>query len=93
MKARLYEQLIAESEATIALDGYVYFPRESVRMDLLRASPKTPDDLECPHSVQFYDIALDNTTTPRAAWSYESPRDSMTHLADWIGFWGDVDVT
>ncbi len=44
MKANWHGHLIAESDRTLEVDGYRYFPRESVRMDLLRAAPVTPQD-------------------------------------------------
>ena len=44
MKAIWRGQVVAESERTLEVDGYWYFPRESVRMDLLRAAQMTPDD-------------------------------------------------
>jgi uncharacterized protein (DUF427 family) len=44
MKATWRGNVIAESDRTVDVDGYRYFPRESVRMELLRPSPLTPDD-------------------------------------------------
>ncbi len=44
MKATWRGRVIAESDRTIEVDGYRYFPREAVSMDLLRASPLTSDD-------------------------------------------------
>jgi uncharacterized protein (DUF427 family) len=57
MKAIWRGQVIAESDRTLEVDGYKYFPREAVRMELLRPAPKTQSDLACPPGVQFYDIA------------------------------------
>jgi uncharacterized protein (DUF427 family) len=37
--------VIAESDEVVSFDDYPYFPRQSVRMDLLHPSPRTPDDL------------------------------------------------
>jgi len=37
MKAIWRGQVIAESDRTLDVGGYRYFPRETVRMDLLRA--------------------------------------------------------
>ncbi len=85
--------VIAQSDATRDVDGYRYFPREAVRMELLRVSPKTASDLECPHGVQFYVVVEGSRTSPRAAWSYEAPRASMKAFDRWIGFWEDVAVT
>ncbi len=92
MKATWRGQAIAESDRTLEVGGYRYFPRETVRMDLLRLAPKTASDLECPHGVQFYDVVEGATRSKRAAWSYEAPRASMKQVDHWIGFWEDVDI-
>ena len=92
MKAIWRGQVIAESDRTLQLDGYQYFPREAVRMDLLRLAPKTQSDLACPHGVQFYDIVEGGGRSERAAWSYEAPRASMKQVDHWIGFWEDVEI-
>lgn len=92
MQARWHGRVIAESEETREVGGYRYFPRDSVRMDWLHASPKTARDLECPHGVQFYDVEAEGERSPRAAWSYEAPRDSMRQVDHWLGFWEDVEI-
>ena len=92
MKAVWRGRVIAESDRTLEVDGYRYFPRETVRMDLLRSTAKTANDLKCPHGVQFYDVADGAEQSPRAAWSYEAPRERMKPVDHWIGFWEDVAV-
>ena len=92
MKATWHGKVIAESDKTLEVGGYVYFPRETVQMDLLKVTPKTPRDLECPHGVQFYDVVLDGKRHERAAWRYEAPRPSMKHVADRFGFWDEAEV-
>ncbi|HSB69050.1 MAG TPA: DUF427 domain-containing protein [Candidatus Methylomirabilis sp.] len=92
MKAIWRGQVIAESERTLEVDGYRYFPREAVRMDLLRRAPKTGRDLACPHGVQFYDVVEGAERSERAAWSYEAPRASMKQVDHWMGFWEDVEI-
>jgi uncharacterized protein (DUF427 family) len=93
MKATWRGRVIAESDATLEVDGYAYFPRAAVRMDLLLAAPKTAADRTCPHGVQFYDVALGDAVSPRAAWSYEAPQARMARVDHWIGFWDDVEVS
>jgi uncharacterized protein (DUF427 family) len=83
---------LACSDDTLEVGGYRYFPREKVRMDLLRVSPRTAKDLECPHGVQFYDVVEGGKTSTRAAWSYEAPQPKMKPVDHWIGFWEDVKV-
>ena len=92
MKAIWRGQVIAESERTLEVGGYRYFPRDAVRMDLLRLAPKTQNDLACPHGVQFYDVVEGAARSERAAWSYEAPRGSMKQVDQWIGFWEDVEI-
>jgi uncharacterized protein (DUF427 family) len=92
MKATWRGQVIAESGRTLEVQGYRYFPRESVRMDLLRQAPRTARDLECPHAVQFFDIVDGAACSCRAAWSYEAPLASMKQVDHWIGFWEDVET-
>lgn len=93
MKATFRGQAIAESDRAQEVGGYWYFPRETVRMDLLRAAPKTASDHKCPHGVQFYDVILEgDARSERAAWSYEDPGGSMQRVDHWIGFWEDVEI-
>jgi uncharacterized protein (DUF427 family) len=92
MKAIWRGQVIAESDSTLHVHGYTYFPRGAVRMDLLHATAKTESGLACPHGVQFYDVARDTQRSQRAAWSYEAPRPAMQQVDHWIGFWHDVAI-
>jgi uncharacterized protein (DUF427 family) len=93
MKATWRGRVIAQSDRTLEVGGYIYFPRESVRMELLQATPRTANDLKCPHGVQFFDVAKDAERSKRAAWSYEAPRPAMARVDHWIGFWEDVEIT
>jgi uncharacterized protein (DUF427 family) len=92
MQAIWREQVIADSDRTLEVKGYRYFPREAVRMDLLRPVHKTPADRSCPHGVRFYDIGDGASHSGRAAWSYEAPQPELRAIDHWIGFWEDVEI-
>ena len=92
MKAILKDRQIAVSDDIVSVGGYEYFPPGSVRLEWLEKSPRTEHDLECPHGVQFYDVADNARRSPRAAWSYEAPLEKMKPVDHWIGFWEDVEV-
>ncbi len=92
MKATWHGKTVAESDSTLEVCGYRYFPRDSVRMDLLEIAPKTASDLECPHGVQFYDVVEGDVRSARAAWSYEAPQPRMKPVDHWMGFWEDVEI-
>ena len=93
MKATVEGRVIAESDDIVECGGYHYFPSSAVRLDWLEKAPKTESDLECPHGVQFYDVVIDGARHARAAWSYEAPHASMSHVARRFGFWEDVEVS
>ena len=90
MKASWHGHVVAESDRTIEVGGYQYFPPASVSMNYLRAAPKTAADDRCPHRVQFFNLSDGTHWSERAAWAYEAPQGSYAHVAHWIGFWGDV---
>jgi uncharacterized protein (DUF427 family) len=92
MQATVQGQVIADSNDIVEIDGYQYFPRGEVRMDLLQKTEKTASDLKCPHGVQFYDVVVDGTRHARAAWSYEKPQPKMASVDHRLGFWEDVKV-
>lgn len=93
MKATFRGQVIADSDKTLEVGGYHYFPRSAVRMELFSASPKNDSDRACPHGVQFYDVSGPAGRGERAAWSYEAPREAMKQVDHWMGFWGDVELS
>ena len=92
MQAIWRGDVIADSDRTLEVGGYRYFPRDSVKMELLKVSPKTANDLKCPHGVQFYDVADGAAQSRRAAWSYEAPRAGMQQVDHWVAFWEDVEI-
>lgn len=92
MRALWHGLVLADSDSTREADGYVYFPRDAVRMDLLQAVARTAADRRCPHGVQFYDVVEGGRRAPRCAWSYESPGPALRHVAQWIGFQDEVEV-
>jgi uncharacterized protein (DUF427 family) len=92
MKATLDDAVIADSNETVSVHGYDYFPLAAVRTEWLEKSPRTAKDLECPHGVQFYDVVIDGKRHPRNAWIYERPQPAMRAVADRVGFWEEVRV-
>ena len=92
MRAMLNDSVIAESDDVVKCKGYRYFKRTEVRMEWLYPVDKTKSDLACPHGVLFYDAVIDGVRHERVAWSYESPRASLRHISERMGFWKDIKV-
>jgi uncharacterized protein (DUF427 family) len=92
MRAIWNGQVLADSQRTIEVDGYVYFPRDSVQMARFAPATKTTGDRMCPHGVQFYDLLDGAARIERQAWSYEKPGARMQQIGQWLGFWDEVEV-
>ena len=65
--------VIADSDATVMVEGNHYFPIDSVKQDLLR-----PSDTHsvCPWkgTASYYSVEVDGETNADAAWYYPPPR-------------------
>ena len=92
MKATVRSHVVADSNDVVECEGYHYFPRGAVRLACLEKTQRTERYLECPHSVQFYDVVVDGERLPRAAWVYEAPQPRKAQTAGRVAFWGDVAV-
>ena len=56
MNATWRGQVIASSPCTLEVGGHTYCLRDALRMNWLRAAPKTADDRACSHGAQFLQI-------------------------------------
>ncbi|MEO6885618.1 MAG: DUF427 domain-containing protein [Jatrophihabitantaceae bacterium] len=83
--------VIAQSQATVVVEGNHYFPRSDVRMDLLRKSDTTT---VCPWkgTASYYSIEVDGQTNTDGAWYYPTPKAEAAQILDHIAFWNGVQV-
>jgi uncharacterized protein (DUF427 family) len=90
-KAIWNDEVIAESDDTVVLEGNVYFPRASVRDDVLVDSDT---HTVCPWKgrASYYTLKADGHITPDAVWYYPSPKPDAAAVRDRVAFWKDVRV-
>lgn len=83
---------IAESNDTVIVENNHYFPRESVRADVLRESDTHS---VCPWkgTASYYSLEVDGETNADAAWYYPTPKDAAGEIKDHIAFWKGVQVS
>jgi len=91
MKAIWKDQIIAESDHTILVEGNHYFSPQSVNEDFLLTSDKTS---VCPWkgNAKYYTLEVNGDQNPDAAWYYPEPKDAATEIAGHIAFWRGVQV-
>jgi len=92
MKAVWNGTVIAESDDTVVVEGNHYFPRTSLRDDLVRSSDT---HTICPWkgTASYYSLELDGARSKDAVWYYPQPKAAAKKITDRVAFWKDVKVT
>jgi uncharacterized protein (DUF427 family) len=67
MKALWNGATIAESDQTVEIEGNHYFPPQSVRQELLKAS-STTSVCSWKGKAQYYSVVVGGKENPDAAW-------------------------
>lgn len=80
----------SESEVEI-VEGNVYFPPESLRMEHLQESSHQST---CPWKglASYYHVAVDGDVNRDAAWSYPEPSNAARQIKDHVAFWRGVRI-
>lgn len=82
---------IAESDATVMVEGNHYFPMESVNADYLSDSST---HTRCPWKgkASYFDVVVDDQINKDAAWYYPEPKQAAEQIKDYVAFWRGVRV-
>ena len=85
MKAMWNDQVVAESDATVVVEGNHYFPRESIKKDFFKSSDL---NTTCPYMgvASYYTLKIDGKENADAAWYYPSTRPVYEKIAGYIAF-------
>ena len=85
------DQVLAESDQTVMVEGNHYFPPDSVNREFFEASTTTT---ACPWKgeASYYTISVGGQQNPDAAWYYTDPKDAATNIKDHVAFWRGVRV-
>ncbi len=92
MKAILNGHVIAESDATVVVEGNHYFPLASVDPAVLRPSDATS---ACPWKglASYHSIEVGGRVSRDAAWTYRAPKPAAAEITDHVAFSRGVEVT
>lgn len=91
MKAIWNNQVIAESNDTIVVEGNHYFPPDAVKNEYLQPSDT---HTTCPWKglASYYTLQVDGNLNKDAAWHYSQPKEAAKQIKDHIAFWKGVKV-
>jgi uncharacterized protein (DUF427 family) len=83
--------VLAESDATVVVEGNHYFPRESIRQEHFRPSA-TRTTCAWKGQASYYDIVVEGTLNKDAAWYYADPTPEAASIKGRVAFWKGVRV-
>ena len=83
--------ILAESNATIVIEGNHYFPPESVHWEYFTPTTTTTT---CPWKgeAHYLTITVENEQNIDAAWRYPEPKPEAKEIAGYIAFWKGVKI-
>lgn len=90
-KAIWKDQVLAESDKTVVVEGNHYFPPAAVHMEYFRPS-NTRTDCHWKGSASYYNVEVNGESNPDAAWYYPNPLPAASQIKDHIAFWKGVRV-
>ncbi|MFT7220447.1 MAG: hypothetical protein ACI8Z1_002064 [Candidatus Azotimanducaceae bacterium] len=92
MKAIWNDEVIAESDDTVVVEGNHYFPKASLAADLFTDNPK---NTSCPWkgTANYFDITVAGQTNKAGAWCYGATTEKAKNIEGRIAFWKGVKVT
>ncbi|MEE8306532.1 MAG: DUF427 domain-containing protein [Gammaproteobacteria bacterium] len=92
MKAIYNEQIIAESDATVVVEGNHYFPADSIKQEFFSDSDTTT---RCPWKgeASYYNVEVGGDLNKDAAWYYSDPKSAAEEIRDRVAFWRGVEVS
>ncbi len=91
MKAIWNNQVIAESDDTVIIEGNHYFPPESINKAFFKESDTRT---VCPWkgTASYYSLEVDGATNQDAAWYYPEVSELAKNIKGRVAFWKGVQV-
>ena len=91
MKASWNGASVAESDATVAVEGNAYFPPSALEMAHFAESDHRTT---CPWKgeAHYYHVTVDGKTNENAAWYYPEPKAAAAEIKGHVAFWKGVKV-
>lgn len=90
-KATWNDEVLAESDDIVYVEGNAYFPREALSEKFFAESDHHSI---CPWKgkASYLDVVVDGERNENAAWYYPSPSPLARKIKDRVAFWKGVEV-
>jgi len=90
--AQWNNQIIAQSDDTVVVEGNVYFPMNSLKENYFN---KTDTSTVCgwKGNASYFDIIVDGETNKDAAWYYPTPKSAAIEITNHVAFWKGIKIS
>ena len=92
MKAIWNNEIIAESDDTVVIEGNHYFPADSIKKEFFNAS-QTHSVCPWKGTASYYSLEVSGEHNPDAAWFYPQAKEGAKKIEGMVAFWKGVEVT
>jgi uncharacterized protein (DUF427 family) len=91
MKAIWNDQIIADSDDIVKVEGNSYFPLVSVKKEFLKESNT---QTTCPWKgiASYYSLDVNGKINEDAAWFYPEPESGAAKIKGRVAFWKGVQI-
>ncbi len=90
-RATWHGAVLAESDATIVVEGNHYFPPDALDRTRFRPSA-THTVCGWKGTASYYDVIVDGAVNHDAAWYYPSTKDAAKAIEGYVAFWHGVTI-
>ncbi|WP_373548210.1 DUF427 domain-containing protein [Haliscomenobacter sp.] len=90
-KAIWNNQIIAQSDKTVVVEGNHYFPMESVRQEFLKESSHQ-SRCHWKGLANYYSLEVDGKINENAVWYYAEPSEAAKEIKNRVAFWKGVQI-
>lgn len=91
MKAIWNNEVIAESDETVVVEGNHYFPPHAIKQDFFKESAT---HTTCPWKgeASYYTLDVNGSENKDAAWYYPETSELAKNIKGYVAFWKGVKV-
>ena len=90
-QAKWQGAVLADSDATIIIEGSHYFPPDSLDQKYFLESP-THSTCPWKGEASYYTIKVDDQVNQDAAWFYPAPKEAAAEINGYVAFWKGVEI-
>lgn len=91
MKAIWNDQVIAESDKTVQVEGNHYFPQDSINKEFFSDS-STKSTCHWKGEAAYFNVEVSGETNKDAAWYYPNTKPQADGIKNHVAFWKGVKV-